>query len=108
MCMTAYIYRRSFDKDCLQDAWAMLARPDATFTGLASRKKLYTLLRSPHVHKTARDQFYHREHIGVCRLPNVQASEILQCFSLPGVSCTIRFEEQTGFPTEVPHIIGNK
>ena len=104
MCMTAYIYIRSFDKECLQEAWVMLSRPGATYTGLSSRKKLYTVLRSPHVHKTARDQFYFRECIGMCVLPDVQPYEIFRCLSLPGVSCTVRFEGQTQFPTEVPYI----
>ena len=97
--MIAYIRLRSFDPNCLYEAWKKLARPDARWVGLPTHKKLYTLLRSPHVHKTARDQYYFHVKNAVCTLPNPQSWELMQCFDIPGVSCTIRLEGRSSFPS---------
>ena len=99
--MIAYIRLRSFDPQCLQDAWNRLARVHARRVGLPTTKKLYTLLRSPHVHKKARDQFYFQVNSAVCTLPNPHPRELAECFNLRGVECTVRLVSRSSFPSEV-------
>lgn len=99
--MIAYIRLRSFDPQCLEDAWACLARSDAQWVGLPTTKKLYTLLRSPHVHKKARDQFHFQVHNALYTLPDPHPRELMKCFSLQGVECTVRLVGRSSFPKEV-------
>lgn len=99
--MIAYIRLRSFDPKCLEDAWTRLARSDARWVGLPTTQKLYTLLRSPHVHKKARDQFYFQVNNALCTLPNPSLFELMECSALRGVECTIRIVGRTSFPKDV-------
>lgn len=99
--MIAYIRFRSFDSESLRKAWSRLARSDARWVGLPTKKKLYTLLRSPHVHKKARDQFYFQVNNALCTLPNPSPSELMECFHLQGVESTIRLVGRSSFPKEV-------
>ena len=98
--MIAYIRLRSFDMSCLHDAWNRLSSKSTHKVGLPTHKKLYTLLRSPHVHKTARDQYFFKVKHALLVLPQPTPSKLMECFDLPGVSCTIRIVGQSQFPEE--------
>ena len=108
--MEVRIRLRAFDSICLRDAHRAfliqrrnpLLRKDfqKSWIGFPIRRRLFSLLRSPHVHKKAQDQFYFKEYHSVCTLSHVTREDIITCFSLTGISSTLHFMPSTPFPKE--------
>ena len=96
--MRVQVRLRAFDPGCLTEARLALSGPGRKWVGIPTRKRLFTILRSPHVHKKALDQFYFKEYHSLCTISNMKREDFLVCFSLSGVSCSFQVLTSTQFP----------
>lgn len=96
--MEVQVRLRAFDPECLKEARVALSGPGRKWIGIPTHKRLFTILRSPHVHKKALDQFYFKEYHSLCVISNIKKEDFLICFSLTGVSCSLQVVASTQFP----------
>lgn len=82
---------RSYDKDALrcglQHVLQTLKSTGSVVESVVRfpiRKKLYTVLRSPHIDKTSREQFQLKTHkCAIYLVPNSQTMDVLRVMTLP-------------------------
>lgn len=92
---------RSFSRDVLNEALTVFAAyGKVSLVRLPTRKKLYTVLRSPHVNKKARDQYHSCEYAASVLL-HYPLSDSLRhaCYALEGVRMTFHRFEWGFFPS---------